>query len=192
MTNSMDNLPPMGCPKEGGDLMPLLIVSGVWLLAYIACKALKKRKGKIEMKTWKKVAIGVTVLVAIVTVLAFKKNRSNSVETVQLGEASASQNSLPRLVDLGADKCIPCKTMAPILIDMKTHYADQLRVDFIDVWKNPDEGKKYGIRMIPTQIFFNAQGQELFRHEGFYSKEGILTKWRELGVTLTAQAPHAP
>jgi thioredoxin 1 len=91
---------------------------------------------------------------------------------------------LPRLVDLGADKCIPCKKMAPILEELKSEYEGRLIVDFIDVWKNPDEAPKYGVKLIPTQIFFDASGKELFRHEGFYSKEDILSKWAELGVEL--------
>ena len=89
---------------------------------------------------------------------------------------------LPRLVDLGAGKCIPCKLMAPILEDLKKSCAGKLEVQFIDVWQNPDAGKKYGINMIPTQIFYDPSGKELFRHEGFFSKEDILAKWKELGV----------
>ena len=92
--------------------------------------------------------------------------------------------ALPRLLDLGAGKCIPCKMMAPILDEMKEQYAAQLQVDFIDVWENPDEAKKYGVETIPTQIFFDASGNEKFRHVGFFSKEEILAKWKELGVTL--------
>ena len=88
---------------------------------------------------------------------------------------------LPKLVDLGADKCIPCKMMAPILEELKKDFAGKLEVVFIDVWKNADEGSKYKIRVIPTQIFYNPEGKELFRHEGFYSKEDILAKWKELG-----------
>ena len=57
-----------------------------------------------------------------------------------------------------------------------------MQVDFIDVWQNPDAGKQYGIKMIPTQIFYDATGKELFRHEGFFAKEEILAKWAELGV----------
>ena len=91
---------------------------------------------------------------------------------------------LPRLVDLGADKCIPCKKMAPILSELKTNYGGQLEVEFIDVWKKPDAAEPYKIRLIPTQIFYDANGKELFRHEGFYGKEDILAKWKELGVTL--------
>ena len=74
--------------------------------------------------------------------------------------------------------------MAPILEQMKTEYAGKLEVEFIDVWKNPDAAKQYGIEVIPTQIFYDATGKELFRHIGFFAKEDILAKWKELGVDL--------
>src|SRR5450759_5135012 len=77
----------------------------------------------------------------------------------------------PRLVDLGADKCIPCKMMAPILAELTKEYAGQLDVVFIDVWKKREERARYGIRLIPTQIFYDATGKELFRHEGFFAKQ---------------------
>jgi thioredoxin 1 len=96
-----------------------------------------------------------------------------------------SKAARPRLVDLGADKCIPCKMMAPILSELEKEYAGQFEVVFIDVWKKREEGARYGIQLIPTQIFFDASGKELFRHEGFYAKKDILAKWAELGVKLT-------
>ena len=99
--------------------------------------------------------------------------------------ATAPQTkALPKLLDLGAGKCIPCKMMAPILEEMKKDYAGTLEVEFIDVWKNPDAGKQYQIEVIPTQIFYDATGKELFRHIGFYAKADILAKWKELGVDL--------
>ena len=97
----------------------------------------------------------------------------------------------PKLVDLGADRCIPCKLMAPILAELTTEYAGQLDVVFIDVWKNRGAGERYGIQLIPTQIFYDATGKELFRHEGFYPKKDILAKWVELGVNLTPPPPVA-
>ncbi len=102
---------------------------------------------------------------------------------------AAESTKVPKLVDLGADKCIPCKAMAPILKDLKAEYAGRMDVEFIDVWKNPNAGKAYKIKLIPTQIFFDASGKERFRHEGFYGKEDILGKWKELGVDLKAKAP---
>lgn len=110
---------------------------------------------------------------------------------VALAADAPAKAALPRLVDLGAGECIPCKKMAPILEELKRDFVGKLDVEFIDVWKNPGAGDKYGIRVIPTQIFYSAAGRELFRHEGFYSREDILAKWREFGVDLGGPAPAA-
>jgi thioredoxin 1 len=107
----------------------------------------------------------------------------------QEATGQTANQPLPRLVDLGADKCVPCKKMAPVLKELATEYQGTLVVEFIDVWKNPDAAKQYGIRMIPTQIFFDASGEERFRNEGFMAKGAILEKWTELGVELRSQPP---
>jgi thioredoxin 1 len=117
------------------------------------------------------------------------KNILIGVAGVSCVAAWAAESKLPRLVDLGADKCIPCKMMAPVLADLKTNLAGVIDVEFIDVWKNPDAGKAYKIKLIPTQIFYDATGRERFRHQGFFSKEDILSKWKELGVDLKLKAP---
>ncbi len=148
-----------------------------------------------------KIVIVIVLIVAVAVVIILKQEKSSSsvveninlniVSTTQAEKAEAQSEAveqskvLPRLVDLGADKCIPCKMMAPILEELKSEYEGTLIVEFIDVWKNPDEAPKYGIKLIPTQIFFDASGKECFRHEGFMSKEDILAKWKELGVELT-------
>jgi thioredoxin 1 len=104
---------------------------------------------------------------------------------VKADSTKPKEAMLPKLVDLGADKCVPCKMMAPILEELKKNYADKLDVVFVDVWKNSTEGEKYGIKLIPTQIFYGTDGKELFRHEGFFAKEDILAKWKEFGYDLT-------
>ncbi len=91
---------------------------------------------------------------------------------------------LPRLIDLGAGKCIPCKKMAPILEEIKKDYRGILDVEIIDVWKNPNAGAKYDIRMIPTQIFIDASGKEITRHEGFMGKDAILGTFKRFGLRL--------
>jgi thioredoxin 1 len=91
---------------------------------------------------------------------------------------------IPRLVDLGSARCIPCKAMAPILDGLRVEYAGRMDVVFIDVWKDRDAGDAYGIHMIPTQIFFGADGKELARHEGFMGKDEILARWKSLGIAL--------
>jgi len=95
--------------------------------------------------------------------------------------------TLPRMVDLGAGKCIPCKKMAPILEELSHTYEDVFEVEFIDVWKNPSAAKEWGIRVIPTQVFIDAAGTERFRHQGFMAREAILAKWTELGVELPSR-----
>jgi thioredoxin 1 len=144
-----------------------------------------------------KIAIVVVLITAVCGIIIYKHIKSNdsslnnTLTTIDVNQQQAnraepqSSKALPRLVDLGADKCIPCKMMTPILEELKREYAGQLEVEFIDVWKNPDEAKKYEINIIPTQIFYDASGKELFRHEGFISKEDILGEWKELGVELT-------
>ena len=95
--------------------------------------------------------------------------------------ATAEGTGLPRMVDLGSGTCVPCKMMAPILEEMRVTFEGQLDVVFIDVREDRDAGREYGISVIPTQIFFDPAGTELFRHTGFYSREDMLAKWTELG-----------
>lgn len=102
-------------------------------------------------------------------------------------EEPAALPSLPvkgmaTMIDLGADKCIPCRMMAPILSELKETYKDKAAIVFIDVWKHPGEAEKYGIRAIPTQIFFDREGKEMYRHVGFMDKESIVAMLEKLGV----------
>jgi len=96
---------------------------------------------------------------------------------------------LPRVVDVGADKCVPCVMMAPELENLRKEYAGALEVEFVDVWKYPEEARKYGVRAIPTQIFYDATGRELGRHLGFISKDDILAKFKELGIVIAKVTP---
>lgn len=152
------------------------------------------------MNTWARILIVGVLAAAVAGVIALKRSDRTTEPTPSLtapaesrtealGAPPSAKALMPRLVDLGADKCIPCKLMAPILEELKKDYASHFEVQFIDVWKNPEAGKQYGIEIIPTQIFYDARGKELFRHTGFFGKEDILAKWKELGVdTGTAAA----
>ena len=142
----------------------------------------------------------VVALGAAVAVVVAAKARHGSVESPQVTSnvpvATAAADAvgqpeppappatrLPRLVDLGAGKCTTCKMMTAVLDELIKEHPGVFDIEFIDVAKDPRAGEAYGIRIIPTQIFFGADGRELFRHEGFMGKEDILAKWRELGVT---------
>jgi thioredoxin 1 len=146
--------------------------------------------------------IGIVILVAagVAAAIVLKERNNARLEKADLptalipvgdhASAQASQavdkpsSPLPKLLDLGAGKCIPCKLMAPILEALKQEYAGIVEVEFIDVWENREAAERFGVETIPTQIFFDAEGRELFRHTGFYGREDILAKWEELGVNV--------
>ena len=145
------------------------------------------------MKTPVKILIVAALAVTVVAAVALKQGKNESKDAATAAAVASplaegnSRVAVPRLVDLGAGKCIPCKKMAPILEELKKEYAGRMEVEFIDVWKNPDAGKAYGVEMIPTQIFYDVSGKELERHTGFFGKEDILAKWKELGVDLKSE-----
>jgi len=91
------------------------------------------------------------------------------------------------LVDLGASKCIPCRMMAPILEELKQEYKGRAAIVFLDVWKDRSLPAQFGIRAIPTQIFYDRQGKEYLRHEGFLGKEHIELVLQKLGVKKPAK-----
>jgi thioredoxin 1 len=86
------------------------------------------------------------------------------------------------MIDLGAKACIPCKMMTPILEKLEKEYAGRAAVIFFDVWKDQAPAKRFGIRAIPTQIFFDKDGKETYRHEGFLSEQEIVDRFKAMGV----------
>jgi len=102
--------------------------------------------------------------------------------TSSVGNAPVSAKKLPRMIDLGRGTCIPCKAMAPILKEAKEEYKGRADIEFIDISEQPEQMQKYRIKLIPTQVFFDADGKEVWRHEGFLSKEDIAKKLAEMGV----------
>jgi thiol-disulfide isomerase/thioredoxin len=123
------------------------------------------------------------VFAGIVAVTALRYRHQEQV-IEKLADASAVGKGKPVLLELGSRQCVPCKMMMPVLGQLAKDYPEQFTVAFSDVWQDPSVGEKYGVSVIPTQIFFDKDGKELFRHEGFYPKEDILAKWKELGVVL--------
>jgi thioredoxin 1 len=86
------------------------------------------------------------------------------------------------MIDLGAKKCIPCKMMAPIMEKMEKVYRGKAAIVFIDVWENRGQAGRFGISAIPTQIFFDPKGKEVYRHVGFMSEEAIVAQLKKMGV----------
>jgi len=86
------------------------------------------------------------------------------------------------MIDLGAKKCIPCKMMAPILVKLEKVYKGKADIVFIDVWENKEPAGRFKIRAIPTQIFFNEKGEEVYRHVGFLDEKSIIEQLTKMGV----------
>ena len=91
-------------------------------------------------------------------------------------------NGMVTMIDLGATQCIPCKMMAPIMEKMEKVYRGKAAIVFIDVWENRAQAGRFGIRVIPTQIFFDPKGKEVYRHVGFMSEEAIVAQLKKMGV----------
>jgi thioredoxin 1 len=108
--------------------------------------------------------------------------------------SASAQDARPKLLDLGSKACIPCKLMAPILDAMKAEFAGTLDVEFVDVGEkeNLPLARQHAVKLIPTQVFLAPDGKELWRHEGFISRYGILAKWRELKYEFAAKALEPP
>ena len=154
-------------------------------------------------QAWK-IAVVVVLIVAIIGVISVKRNQtdketngaSRQVTNEQLPAEYKLENltrkGMPVLIDIGADTCIPCKLMAPIIDELKEELKGKISVLFLNLNIYPGLVEEYKISVMPTQIFYEASGKERFRHEGFFSKEDILSKWKELGVNVSAESSQTP
>ena len=93
-----------------------------------------------------------------------------------------AQVPLPKLLDFGAGKCIPCKKMAPILQELSEEYKGRVIIKIIEIYEEKELTQINRIRLIPTQIFFDSKNKEVFRHEGFMDKEQIKKVFDKMGV----------
>lgn len=88
----------------------------------------------------------------------------------------------PTVIDLGARTCIPCKKMVPILEELAGTYRGKANVLFVDVREDQAAAKRFAIQMIPTQIFFDAKGEEVSRHIGFMDKTDLVKGLQAAGL----------
>ena len=88
----------------------------------------------------------------------------------------------PVLVDFGANSCIPCRQMRPVLKEVGTEYSEKAKILVIDVYKNQNLAREYKVLMLPTLVFFDSKGKEAFRSVGIMEKEKIVGKLKEIGM----------
>jgi len=145
-------------PKLGRTAIPLLT-----LLCVLGASCGPGAEGNPAAQTSKETAAEGAVLVTNNLNLDFSKH-------------------LITFIELGADRCIPCKAMQPIMKEIAAEYKGKVQVVFYDVWKDPEPARKYGIQLIPTQVFIDRTGKEVFRHVGLFPKDEILKMFAEKGI----------
>lgn len=107
----------------------------------------------------------------------------NSTGGAPAGKAAAAPaKALPRMVDVGKTWCIPCKKMVAVLQEAELRYKGKATIEFVDLDKHPEAAQTYQIQMIPTQIFFTADGKEFERHVGFLPFEEVEKVFAKMGV----------
>jgi thioredoxin 1 len=127
------------------------------------------------MNNWPYFKIGVVILIGFCVMLAAGPSLAGTSKEVPV-------KGMVNLIDLGADSCLPCKMMAPIMTKLEKDYQGKAVVVFFDVWKFPDKAKRFNIRVIPTQIFYDKTGKEIYRHMGFMSEGQIVHQLKNMGV----------
>jgi thioredoxin 1 len=118
----------------------------------------------------------------ILTVLLFPYNVSFPQPLLNYMPKDIVKTPLPKLLDFGAGKCIPCKAMAPILQELSEEYKGRVIVRIIEIYEERELTRTNRIHLIPTQIFFDSKNREIFRHEGFMDKEQIKKIFQKMGV----------
>jgi thioredoxin 1 len=107
-------------------------------------------------------------------------------EAIAVSDTETQQEKKPKVtfIELGSVRCIPCQKMVPIMESVEKKFGDQIKVVFYDVWTPEGQpyGQKYGIRLIPTQVFLDENGEEYFRHEGFFPEEELVKVLQMKGV----------
>lgn len=123
-----------------------------------------------KKKLYKQIGITTLIVVLILVIFIYKALSTNSDTTpsvnstdIPLSVTSIDLNALkeykiPIIFDFGADSCIPCKEMAPVLKTLNAEMQGKAVIQFVDVWKNQNAAVNYPVTVIPTQFFYNADG----------------------------------
>ncbi len=165
-----DKQPTQESPKNSAlakSVIVLLLIAGAAMAFYAKVHV---RKSTVTEKG----------TVAEVSVTSSNESPKETISEESTTDNAAEAKPLPRLIELGSVRCIPCRMMAPILENVKKKYGESIKIEFIDVWENPAEAEKYQVRAIPTQVFVDSSGKEVFRHTGFFPEEELVGKLKSL------------
>jgi thioredoxin 1 len=123
------------------------------------------------------------IVLSITLISCGKTDERNSSAAIEnKGNNTIVEKAKVTFVELGSVSCIPCKQMQPVMKAIEENYSGQVKVVFHDVWKDKAAGKKYGIDLIPTQVFLDENGNEFFRHQGFFPESEIVKLLEKRGI----------
>ena len=114
-----------------------------------------------------KIIAPILIIVVIVGIFILKSNPEKpmaantgdfALEATAIDLQQLKSFGLPIVIDFGADSCIPCKEMAPVLKELNQEMQGKVIVKFVDVWKNQNAAADFPVQVIPTQFFFDKEG----------------------------------
>lgn len=127
------------------------------------------------------------IILSLFFVLLLLSCKKSNTENISHNTGTTVKDSVKfkiEFVELGSVNCIPCKKMVPVMKSIEEKYKGIVKVTFHDVWKETKKMEEYGIDLIPTQVFKDANGKEIFRHQGFFAEEEIDKFLQTQGVNI--------
>ncbi len=103
-------------------------------------------------------------------------------DTIDSTLSAAKQEGKVVMLELGSVGCIACEQMKPVMSKLSETHKGRLEVIFVDVKKDPETGRRFGVYMIPVQVFLDKSGKEFHRHVGFYSYDDISAMLKKTGI----------
>lgn len=139
------------------------------------------------MTAYSKIGIAVVLVVLFASVAMIQHYTTNShqygPEVDPAPALPGVPGESPRLVNLKTENCIHCKRMIPVLAELEQEYNASLTVYTFDVGVRPEIGRSFGtVRIVPTLVFMDQDGHEVYRFEGYMSKMEILERFRSFGL----------
>jgi len=118
-------------------------------------------------------------LVVVVFLALCGCSNASEIDTIL---SNAKKDGKVVMLELGSVGCRPCEQMKPVMEKLRTNYRGKLEVIFVDVRKDRENGRKFSVIMIPTQVFLDKTGKEFFRHTGFFDYEEIVPLLKKAGL----------
>ena len=130
----------------------------------------------------KKILVQLSTLFLFLLFLTLSCNKSEAADKTD--QSNKERSVKVTFIELGSVNCVPCKMMQPVMDKLEENFPNDVEVLFYDVWTEEENhyAQEYGIRVIPTQIFLDENGEEYFRHEGFFPYEQVVEVLERKGV----------